>query len=465
MKWTLDQFREAFFRMEKDNRFLEMKIQGVYFWKLVRADILASTRSYVLELDNIPRILPKLTERERRELFNKVENNPFSVEGNVDYIILDRGKKQKYGDALRDIFTYDIEENIKLRKNKYIIVDYPYMGEYFQIFDNQRKNIESAYEFFDYYKRNSVLRINDQERVYLDTIKKVFRETFKVDINRFINFEAKAINEVNRFNAEKIYYRKLFMKLKPKKVFTTIYYRRHSAVAAAQELGIKVVDIQYANVNINHPGLGFPVGIKVPYYPDEVVFWGEFFKKMTPLPEGTVAHVAAPSYFLNINKEYSYIQKESKNIVFISQDTLGEKLLEIAYKFAKENTEYQVVYRLHPGEMIGYKEYKNTSDAEMLENFRFSTKDTDNLNIILRQAEYQVGVYSTAMIEGILHYTKSIFVNLPGVEEFEIFYNNGIAPLVNNPQELREAIKNFNFKNADMEYFYKDTTLDDVLLK
>ncbi|MEH7504136.1 hypothetical protein V7152_19340 [Neobacillus drentensis] len=455
-KWTLDKFRETFFELETSLNLLNQQIMGVYFWKLVRADIITYSRGKLVngEVEKKEKVAQSQKKEKKNPFIQNPQASPLYSKGEVDYIILDRGKKTSYKEELVDIFTYDIEQEIKKRDLSYLILDFPFMGQYFSDFDDVRKNIESVFYFWGSQARLVNPQPTEEENLLFQTIPQEFKSRFGFDINEIFNFRNKILAEIKRFKFEYLYYFKVFIEKKPKKIFTTIYYRRHAAVEAAKILNIPVVDIQYANININHPAYGFPAGVAVPYFPNEIIVWGDFFKEVTPVPNNANVIVYSPSYYKETSKEYNYIKKQENLITFASQHSIGEKLFELAFIYANNNPEMDVIFRLHPGELGKYEDYKYFNQAMNLNNFKLSTKDTDELHGLLAKSQYQVGVFSTTMIEGILHRTNSIFVNISGVEEYQYIYENNFAPLINNEKELQMVSQNYIYRPVDIQYFF-----------
>lgn len=153
--------------------------------------------------------------------------------------------------------------------------------------------------------------------------------------------------------------------------------------------------------------------------------------------------------------EYRDYSKINNQVLFMSQGTIANKLTEIAYEFAKGNKNYKVIYKLHPGEYDRWQQdYEILNKAVELDNFRIIDNNDINLYQLLAGSEYQIGVYSTSIFEGLTLNCKTILLDLPGVEYMEYLIENDIVKFAENAEELTEFIKEDDFEqNYNKDYF------------
>lgn len=154
-------------------------------------------------------------------------------------------------------------------------------------------------------------------------------------------------------------------------------------------------------------------------------------------------------------KKYLYNNKEKNTVLFISQGTIGNKLSEIAYNHALSNPDQIVTYKLHPGEYARWeKEYTYLLRAKKLSNFRIIDDNRTDLYLLLSKSEYAIGVYSTAIYEGLIMGCKTILMNLPGIEYMEYLIHKGIVKLADNHNEIKKIMSSNYTLTIDHEYFF-----------
>ena len=77
---------------------------------------------------------------------------------------------------------------------------------------------------------------------------------------------------------------------------------------------------------------------------------------------------------------------------------------------------YQVIYKLHQGELVGWKEkfpWLDSSGITVIDH------DRCNLYALLAESRIQIGVCSTALYEGMAFGCATYCLDLPGVEIME----------------------------------------------
>lgn len=99
-------------------------------------------------------------------------------------------------------------------------------------------------------------------------------------------------------------------------------------------------------------------------------------------------------------KEYEGIKKDTKvkNILFVSQSNIGEKLSKMAADLAdllKDNPEYHIIYKLHPFEL------KRVYSQLQKDNITIINNLEKDIYYYAKKSTIQIGVYSTAIYEAI----------------------------------------------------------------
>jgi len=132
-------------------------------------------------------------------------------------------------------------------------------------------------------------------------------------------------------------------------------------------------------------------------------------------------------------------------------------LSKFAVKLASiKNGIYRVIYKLHPGEW-GRAQTLYTELYEAQESGLLDIVDTDTspLYTLFFESRWLIGVYSTALFEGIALGCQLILVDLPGVERMSPLLKKGCAQLVKTPEEI-QFNEIYNNRNIREELFASD---------
>jgi CDP-glycerol glycerophosphotransferase (TagB/SpsB family) len=97
---------------------------------------------------------------------------------------------------------------------------------------------------------------------------------------------------------------------------------------------------------------------------------------------------------------------------------------------------YRIRYKLHPGELLGWKDrypWLDRSSIEVIDQL------TDVYEEFVR-ADVVVGVYSTAIYEAVAFGLPVLLVDLAGIESAKALIETGGATACSNVDELRTAL-------------------------
>lgn len=234
---------------------------------------------------------------------------------------------------------------------------------------------------------------------------------------------------------------------KPEVIFLVCSYGKEDFICAAQKIGIPTVEIQHGNISSFHLAYHYPLSKKKHLFPKYFLSMGRYWHEAVRLPinESNIFTLGYPHL-----TEKHLSKKKMKTFAFLSQWTIGRELSLFAMRFSKLcPRDYRIVYKLHPGENQNWQvEYPWLKQ----QNIEVVTSDGSDLHNILSTAEFQVGVYSTAIYEGLYLGCKTVLVNLPGIENMNDLLRVKSVRLVSEPSEITlESIKS---ELVDPEYFF-----------
>lgn len=134
--------------------------------------------------------------------------------------------------------------------------------------------------------------------------------------------------------------------------------------------------------------------------------------------------------------------------MFLSQGTIGRKLKDLAIDLARKlnKNDYRILYKLHAGEVERYKtEYKE------MENYGieviYTNKDT--LYDLFASSEIQIGVYTTAIYEGLGFGLNTLIYKIEQSEYMDELCDLGYAKYFENCEQLYGLIIDKKEKNRN----------------
>lgn len=195
------------------------------------------------------------------------------------------------------------------------------------------------------------------------------------------------------------------------------YSSRAGMIMAAKSKGIKVTELQHGVATKYHLGYSYPDGrCNRQCLPDELLVWSDFWmnslKSIFPLP----VRVNSENFITYETARYWNEEKEN-SVIVLSQGAISTMLAGCVLKNIEKFKEKEVFYKLHPSE---YDSWRNNEALLALSKFR-NVNVVKNVDLyrLLSRCKYQVGVFSTALFEGIELGCELILVNLPGIEYWE----------------------------------------------
>ena len=162
------------------------------------------------------------------------------------------------------------------------------------------------------------------------------------------------------------------------------------------------------------------------------------------------------SYFQEQSKKFKNISANDKQILFISQGVIGKYLSALALKAAEKLPDYNIIYKLHPGEYETWKNYDDLVKASKLENVKVIDNSEIELYQLFAQSEYQIGAFSTAIYEGLMFNCKTFILDVPGIEYLNDLIDDGYVYKINDADDLVENLEKFSPKEYDENFFFKN---------
>jgi hypothetical protein len=410
------ELREFMQCLENKYDLLNFEIDGVKPWQLKRVQIDYDLGEICGVMDT-PHTVFDLKDK----IFNmfsilksSVFNNPFFSKPS-DIIIFPHSRVKEIDGESIDIYTHYFVQELQKRNKSFIEIENPTLGKHYK-----NKMPWRYYNEFILVAKNIFSKFIKLRNINDDIIKQV-----ELEIEQRIGYydlTKLLISTTKKYKVESFLYRKLLEKLQPKQIYLVVSYGGFgSLIKVAKDLDIEVIEFQHGNFSKYHFGYYFGEEKRqLDYFPNKFYVWNEYWKNLINFPiDDDKVTVKGFDFLDNKKKSYLDIQRVENRIVVLSQGTIGNAIA----KKILDNWDYfknfDIKYKLHPGEYSRWNEYESLLILSKKENIEI-IKNTD-LYKLFSSCEYQVGVFSTALSEGVEFGCRTILLDLPGIEEMYEF--------------------------------------------
>ncbi len=452
--FSIQQLANFFWELEREFNLLHYDINGIKVWQYQRHRIfltMARQSGLFMQAHTKKNSFKELLSAAHSLFYYSVFSNPLSGKYQKDSLIFNAGRKVKEEGTFIDIYSdYLVHE---LPGNSYEIIEELYLNKHIagkrenrkhQDFQQIRTFIKSKFSGF---------KLSEAQLSLISKIEEKTRKTLHTEIDLKTLFR----NGYLTFKYDFEFYDKLIKKRKPKQIFLVCsYVYKLALIAAAKKNGVETIEIQHGTIDKFHVGYHFPNEKNIDYFPDKIYFFGEYWKNCMTFPirdENKIVY--GFPYFQQQKKRYSEVEKKPGSLLIISQGTIGKELSRFIWKSREVFKNYQLIYKLHPGEYERWRmDYPDLVKLSEQENVTVIDNSETNLYTYLAESEFVIGVYSTAIYEALSFECKVILVNLPGIEYLEDIIDKGYVKLVSKPESLLKHLESGRFKNFDSKMFF-----------
>lgn len=415
---------EWFLKFEDENEFFNYKYKNMQVWDIGRHFFYKLITTNELSLNNkiTDQILPRNT-----QINSYIENHLIDLNKSLkhyDIVLMGTPRRVKQSDGLYYDVCTDYLQNILDRYSTVVIED-PLWNQFTENIESHRTPSASneilytdniAMNFYKEYFTTSNL---DEDKIKLTEIftkiSLLFIKHFNLDYSKAIS---NAVLQVIYILFNEKFYCNILKQINPKAVLMVFHPNPSSLclIHCTKLLNIPVAEIQHGiigefepiwhkfyNKNIPHtlPDLILALSPKIVFEKDMIL----------TNANNRIKYVGYPylEYKVNENKTTNTTNLENKKyILFVSQTNIGGKLSLFASKLAdllKDKPEYEIIYKLHPFEQN--KEYPHLikENVSIIRNSEHDIYYYDNLST------FQIGVYSTAIYEGLQFNLTTIIVD------------------------------------------------------
>lgn len=397
-------------RFEVKNDLFNHEILGIKYWQFVRYNVISSIRSALFNLrENIigfPTQLNKVNHKERYKIFSRTKN--------VDLLIFNHPRRTLIGQVYVNMHSDYLAEKLA-KKYRIHIVEEPFQTENINAkishFENIYNEFVSYTDLIEERVARKIMRfqrsVSKEAKQYQEEIQQLAKKIMSAfPLTNYDTLFSILYHQTLYIKFAQKYYEKLLLRAHPKAVilFYSPSHTKTLICAVARKLKIHTIDLQHGMMTDLEP-----LFYRVPYraynldiYPDYIFSFGNNSIRTTFM-DRRIRNKIIPTGNVTLQKRFdelskTFPQSDKKYILIISQQTISQPLTDFALKLSKHlPTNYHILYKLHP--------FDNEQDFGVLKNHRnitiLTSKDKD-VNYYQKISALQIGVYSTALYEGLL---------------------------------------------------------------
>lgn len=463
---------DKFLDLEKKHNLYDDKILGVDYWIYVRKTV---WEEYIVRAaigTGVAHGNKRRTTVEKiiclTNLFGNLLIADRKVKKNVDLCIMNHERRIKEGENYNCMYTEEIAE----RFPENVVLERPY--QFGHLRPVRTKNLiytdyiaikgNLYYELHMHIRSEKYKKIIKQSQEKLRLFFDEIEATYEICINRKGVYEYIA-KRILIYEEKKKLYEKLITKINPKVILEVVSYNMDCMIVneISYEKGIMTIELQHGS-HSKHCAYNYFTHNTISQLPKKIFLFSEYWKAFTkvPIEPSDLVAVGFPYYDKMKKKYYKCRQKNKIGILFISQGPIGEFLSRMAADLIQylDMEKYSVTYKLHPGE---FDDWKHRYPWLIDTGIRVVDNMEHNLYEYFSEADYEVGVFSTALFEGLGFGLTAFIYNIDGVDAMKVLCDEGYAILVDSAKQFADLIsKNQETLRTQADNFWKKNSLDNI---
>jgi len=374
-------------------------------------------------------------------------------------VVIEHPRKQVVNGILKEIYTEDLVKKLPfdictIKQSNY--------GKY------QRERIEGNHLYYDYFAiKRKVL-----EKCYYQSKEALIVAEHIKNALKIIYSSNEVLFYINKM-IWKAYWgvkiaKSVLLKIKPKLLLIVNSYGFSEFVYAAKQLSIPVVEQQHGIISKYHLGYHFPNSKynSISTFPDYLLTFGKHWNTAAqyPIKPARVVPVGFHHFESQRNNHELIANKKNKHI-FISQKTIGKPLSEFAVKWAEKFSDKHIYFKLHPKQFDSWQEELPALSNNAPDNIQVIGESGPDIYQLFSQCNCQIGVFSTALYEGLGFGLSTVIVRLPGWQYMEtlIQYNYAIK-FVDSIEQAFGFVETSGTGSINRNYFFTPNAIDNTLL-
>lgn len=450
------EFNDRFFDLEESHDVFHIRYCGVPVWERIRFNAFQTIKRGATDIQ-------EAHTRQKRDGYayvqgmklwakNAVFKNPY-LTGKHNFLFYGHSRRKLLEDGKWwDIYCDPIFNSTEL---DYLHIEEPYLMGHKSPAKTENLRYVDFIQFTGAIRRNlglSEVQLTGEARDRLQEFADAIQREFGVEIDLVRSAEIKLTRRDSVLDLYKLF----LSRVDPKVVLVVVSYGKHTFLEACHELGIPTVELQHGTPQTKHPGYSFPESVNKETFPDYFFAFGEFWKNKIdfPIPDDHVITVGYPHLEQRVQK-YNHLDRKEQ-ILFLSQGTIGEQLSRFAVEMAQDpEIDHEIVYKLHPGE---YERWREAYPWLIDKDITVIDESEPPLYRLFAESSVQIGVYSTAVYEGLCFDLETYLYDCSGVEDLQILIDEDVAKLVSSVEEFKTNLSSEAGKFDPEKFFASNAT-------
>lgn len=431
-----DDIHDAFRQFESDFELFERTAGGIHYWEWIRFQIheriLLGSDYWEGTHNKVEFTSRNYARGAAMAATNVFKRNPLLAPSADLLAFGHQRRKQQTDGTWWDIYSDPVLEAFP---GSHVLVEKPYQGDTFTHFRPAKTPNIRHLDFVEGIRIAgrklglSSVSLSAEEQHSLEAVTEGLTRRFGVRVD----IRAAVEDLLTDRRATLPLYERIVDRVDPDVAVVVVSYGKETFIEACQRRGVPVVELQHGAVTPNHFGYVYPNDRRKKTFPDYFFSFGHFWRDHFeyPISDERVLSVGYP-YLEAQSRQYADVHA-GETVLFISQPTVGESLSSLAVELADRTDDSEVVYKLHPSEYTGWEEtYPGLANADL----QVVDSDDPPLYELLASARVQVGINSTVLFEGLNFDLETYLVDLPGIEDMEWLFEEGLAMRAESAVEL-----------------------------
>ncbi|MFT7579152.1 MAG: hypothetical protein ACI9MR_000814 [Myxococcota bacterium] len=275
----------------------------------------------------------------------------------------------------------------------------------------------------------------------------------------------------NRMTLASVYTR-LLNKTQPKAIVLAVHYSQRNLALAhvAKARDIPIIEVQHGFFGKTHLAYNVAPTRRPDDFPDHLLTFGDFWRDTTPgLPLAPSLAPAVGFGWLEHQRDAARQASGSPSerdprytVLFVSQTTIAKPLADVAAGLADrlDPSRFRIRFKHHPSDFSGWRDrypalahpHIDVLDTPMGIYDAFATSDA------------QVGVYSTAVYEGLAFGLDTVVMAIPGAEGMQPLVDSGVVTLSQDAGALAKHLEvrrdAGTSTQASLEHIWRDGAVE-----
>lgn len=269
---------------------------------------------------------------------------------------------------------------------------------------------------------------------------------------------------------------RLLDKIQPRIIIEVVGYSNTCMAAneAAKRKKIITYEVQHGIAGHTDYGYNFNTKKALPQLPAYFLTFGDYVEGNIRFPvEKEVRAVGFPYLERQVLKEREAKKvKDHKTVLFLSNGTIGGRFSRLACRFAEAayaDGKCKVIYKLHPGEYLTWKQlYPGLLEQEQEGRIQVIDSSNSDLYQLFDEADVQVaGAPTTSICEGLAFGLTTLVYPFCDLTKVSFLFENGFAHKIDDTSDIQpiwDAVNgNAEKKENKWRKMWKENAMDNII--